>query len=79
MERAVEPHVGTVQLRSRTLVVVENVGAGKPVADMLKVPAVPNVKVVVASLVIAGDRSTFNVNVWVATIPNPLFAVMASV
>ena len=52
-----------------------SVGAGKPVAVTVWVPAVPTVKVVLAGLVIAGTWSTWRVKAWVASGLTPLLAV----
>ena len=51
------------------------VGAGKPEAVTVKVPAVPSVKVVSAAEVITGAASTVRVKAWVAGVPTPLLAV----
>ena len=50
-------------------------GAGKPVAVTVKVPADPTVKVVVSAEVMAGASSTVRVKAWVAGVPIPLVAV----
>ena len=53
--------------------VLLKVGAGKPVAVTVKVPAVPTVKVVVLAEVMAGAvRSTVRVKDWVAAVPDPV-------
>ena len=53
-----------------------NVGAGKPVAVTVKVPAVPTVKVVALPEVMDGAWSTVSVKLWVALGQVPLVAVM---
>jgi len=55
-----------------------NVGAGKPVAVNVKVPAVPTVKVVLVALVNIGGRSTDSVKFCTASAPIPLCAVNTS-
>ena len=63
----------------RVPVVTLKVGKGKPVAVTVKAgPAVPTVKVALATLVMAGAWSTVRVKVWVALVPTPLLATMAS-
>ncbi len=52
---------------------------GKPVVVTVNVPALPTVKVVPLSLVMAGAWSTVRVKVWVASGSTPLDAVMLSV
>lgn len=59
------------------VVVVLKVGAGKPLALKVKLPAVPTVKVVALALVMAGGSPTVRVKFWVAALPTPLEAVMA--
>ena len=56
------PAAVSVTPEGRVLGGTENVGAGKPVAVIVNVPAVPAVKVVLAALVIAGAWSTVSVN-----------------
>src|SRR5207245_7880099 len=51
------------------------VGAGKPVAVTVKLPAVPTVNVVLLALVMAGAWFTVSVKLWVALLPTPLAAV----
>ena len=63
----------------RVPVVTAKVGAGKPVAATVKLPAVPTVKVALAALVMVGDWPTVRVKVCVASVPTPLPATMASV
>ena len=53
------------------------VGAGKPVAVTVKAgPAVPTVKVALATLVMAGAWPTVSVKVCVAFVPTPLLPTM---
>jgi hypothetical protein len=56
----------------------EKVGAGKPVAVTVNVPAAPTVKVVALPLVIAGAWLTVSVNVCLV-VPNVLVALMQRV
>src|SRR5918994_6324472 len=58
--------------------VTEKVGAGKPLAVTVKVPAVPATNVVVAALVMAGASFTVNVNACVLSGPTPFDAVNVS-
>jgi hypothetical protein len=53
-----------------------NVGAGKPLAVTVNVPAVPTWKVVLLALVMAGTWFTVSVKVWVAFGLTPFWAVM---
>ena len=55
--------------------VSENVGAGKPVAATVNVPAVPATNVALFALVIAGASLTVSVKFCVASAPTPLWAV----
>ena len=55
--------------------VMLNVGAGKPVAVTVKVPAVPTVKVALATLVIVGACPTVSAKFCVASGLRPLVAV----
>ena len=52
-----------------------SVGAGKPVAVTVNVPAVPTVKLAVLALVIAGACWTVRVKLCTAAEPTPLEAV----
>ena len=52
------------------------VGAGKPEAVTVKLPAVPSVKVARSAEVMVGCASTVRVKVWVALGVTPLAAVM---
>src|SRR6267378_2489101 len=54
------------------------VGAGKPVAATVKLPAVPTVNVVLLALVMAGAWLIVRVKLWVAFVPTPLVAVKVS-
>ena len=54
------------------------VGAGKPVAVTVKVPAVPSVKVAWLAEVMAAAASTVRVKLWVALGLTPLAAVMVN-
>lgn len=51
------------------------VGTGKPLAFKVKLPALPTVKVVLATLVNTAGSPTVRVKVWVATAPTPLSAL----
>ena len=51
------------------------VGTGKPLAFKVKLPGLPTVKVVLATLVNAAGSPTVRVKVWVATAPTPLSAL----
>jgi hypothetical protein len=50
-------------------------GVGKPVVVTVNDPAVPDVKVVLLALVIAGAAFAVSVKDWVAFVPTPLLAV----
>lgn len=51
------------------------VGTGKPLAFKVKLPGLPTVKVVLATLVNTAGSPTVRVKVWVATAPTPLSAL----
>ena len=51
------------------------VGTGKPLAFKVKLPALPTVKVVLATLVNAAGSPTVRVKFWVAVLPTPLLAL----
>ena len=53
-----------------------NVGTGKPLAFKVKLPALPTVKVVLATLVNTAGSPTVRVKVWVAAVPTPLLALI---
>ena len=52
-----------------------NVGTGKPLAFKVKLPALPTVKVVLATLANTAGSPTVRVKVWVAAVPTPLLAL----
>ena len=79
---------GGVPLRTPLVVSVSQIGSvlevlkfgkGEPLAVSVKVPWLPAVKVVAATLVKAGISPTKSVKVWVALAPTPFVATMFSV
>ena len=73
----ITPEVGSsVRPLGRVPVVTAKVGAGKPLAATVKLPAVPTVKVALAALVMVGAWPTVSVKVCVASVPTPLLATM---
>ena len=54
-------------------------GVGKAVVFTVKLNAVPTVALALAALVMAGAWLTVMTRLWVALVPTPLEAVMASV